>query len=226
MYTLSLIGNLALWIAVLFLGFLLLGALRSVALLRWQVAQLEAITPSRVGRSGLRPGKKAPEFTLPSITDVPTGGEVGLEQYAGRRLLLVFMQPGCSPCHGIVPELNRLHDASEVQVLGIHNGDTEAVRRWFKEIRPHFPVAVQERFNLSKRYEVFATPFAFLIDERGVIAARGIVSTKQYLGFVLTGAGHDEKEGGSEADVEHESQGSRADNGQSSFSYSMESDHV
>jgi methylamine dehydrogenase accessory protein MauD len=216
MNALLLIANLALWIVVLFIGFLLLGALRAVALLRWQVAQLEATMPSRVGRSGLRPGKKAPDFTLPVVTS----GDVGLKQYAGRRLLLVFMQPGCSPCHGIVPELNRLHDAGEVQVLVIHNGDTEAVRRWLKEIRPHFPVAVQERFNLSKRYEVFATPFAFLIDERGVIAARGIVSTKQYLGFVLTRAGHDEKEGDSEAEVEHESQGSPADNGESSLFYS------
>jgi hypothetical protein len=36
-----LIANLALWVVVLFFGFLLLGALRAVALLRWQVAQLD-----------------------------------------------------------------------------------------------------------------------------------------------------------------------------------------
>jgi hypothetical protein len=101
---------------VLFLGFLLLGALRAVALLRWRVDQLEAITLSRVGRSGLRSGKKAPKFTLPRIEGDTAGGEVGLEHYAGRKLLLVFMQPGCGPCHGITPELNRLHDAGEVRV--------------------------------------------------------------------------------------------------------------
>ena len=217
-----LIENLALWVVVLFLGFLLLGALRTVALLRWQVAQLEATTPSRVGRSGLRPGKKAPGFTLSSIA----GGEVGLEQYAGRKLLLVFMQPGCGPCHGIVPELNRLHDAGEVQVLVIHNGDKETVRKWVNQLRPHFPVAVQERFNLSKRYEVFATPFTFLIDERGVISSRGIVSTRQFLGFVLAGAGHDEEEGDGAAETFPGSQASPADAGESSLSYSKEVDHV
>ena len=36
-----LIANLAFWVVVLFFGFLLLGALRAVALLRWQVAQLD-----------------------------------------------------------------------------------------------------------------------------------------------------------------------------------------
>ena len=217
-----LISYLALWVVIVLLGFLLLGALRALALLRWRLEQLEATTPSRLGRGGLRPGKKAPEFTLPNSA----GGEVGLQHYAGRKLLLVFMQPGCGPCHQITPELNRLHDAGDVQVLVIHNGDTEAVQKWIKQYRPHFPVALQERFNLSKRYQVFATPFAFLIDERGVIAARGIVSTKQYLGFVLTRAGHDDKESDSEAEESEGSQGSAANAGESSLSYSKEVDHV
>jgi methylamine dehydrogenase accessory protein MauD len=217
-----LIATLALWIVVLFFGFLLLGALRAVALLRWRVAQLEATTPTRVGRSGLRPGKKAPEFTLPCTA----GGEVGLQHYAGRKLLLVFMQPGCGPCHGIVPELNRLHDVGEVQVLVIHNGATEAVREWIKQNRPHFSVAVQDHFGLSKRYEVFATPFAFLIDERGVISSRGIVSTKQFLGFVLGGERHDEKDGDGAAEASHGSEASPANAGESSRSYSKELDHV
>jgi peroxiredoxin len=187
-----------------------------------QVAQLEAITPSRVGRSGLRPGQKAPKFTLPTIA----GDEVELQHYAERKLLLVFMQPGCGPCHGITPELNRLHDAGEVQVLVIHNGDSEAVRAWIKKHRPRFAVAVQEHFNLSKRYEVFATPFAFLIDERGVISSSGIVSTIQFLRFVLAGAGHDEEDGDGAAETFPGSQTSPADAGESSRSYSREVDHV
>jgi hypothetical protein len=87
MNVLLLIANLALWVVVLFLGFLLLGVLRAVALLRWRVAQLEATTPSRLGRSGLRPGKKAPDFRTGSrgaalaeklvpvsVADVPPAG--------------------------------------------------------------------------------------------------------------------------------------------------------
>jgi methylamine dehydrogenase accessory protein MauD len=217
-----LIANLVLWVAVLLLGFLLLGALRAVALLRWRLEQLEATTPSRLGRSGLRLGKKAPDFTLPAVS----GGEMALHHYANRKLLLVFMQPGCGPCHQITPELNRLQDAGEVQVLVIQNGASEAVQKWVKESRPTFPVALQERFSLSKRYEVFATPFAFLIDERGAIAARGIVSTKQYLGFVMARAGHGEKEIDNEAEESDGSQGSAANAGESSLSRSKEVEHV
>jgi methylamine dehydrogenase accessory protein MauD len=221
-----LIAQLVLWVVVLGLGFLLLGALRSVALLRWQVAQLEATMPTRVGRSGLRPGKRAPNFSLPSLAGNAADGEVALQHYAGRKLLLVFMQPGCGPCHGIVPELNRLHDAGEVEVLVIQNGAAEAVREWITQNRPHFAVAVQDHLDLSKRYQVFGTPFGFLIDERGVISARGIVSTKQFLGFVLAGAGHDASDGDGAAETLPGSQASPASAGETSLSLSKEINHV
>jgi hypothetical protein len=69
---------------------------------------------------------------------------VALHHYADHKLLLVFMQPGCGPCHQIVPELNRLHRAGDIQVLAIHNGENEAVQRRSKEHRPGFPVALQK----------------------------------------------------------------------------------
>jgi hypothetical protein len=47
---------------------------------------------------------------------------------------------------------------------------------------------VQERYELSKRYEAFATPFGFLIDERGVIASKGIINNRQHIEFVLSGS--------------------------------------
>src|SRR5262249_48158887 len=92
-----LLSYVALWLVVLFLGFLLLGALRALGLLRWRLEQLQAITPSRTGRSGLKSGKKAPDFTLPSVC----GDKVSLHDFAGRRVFLVFTQSGCKPCHGI-----------------------------------------------------------------------------------------------------------------------------
>ena len=54
-----LISIVILWIVVLFLGFLLLGSLRALGLLSWRMEQLEATTPKRLGRDGLKPGKKA-----------------------------------------------------------------------------------------------------------------------------------------------------------------------
>ena len=192
-----------LWVVVLGLGFLLLGTLRALGLLRWRLEQLEATTPSRLGRNGLRPGKKAPDFTLPSVA----GTEVSLSGFAGRKVLLVFTQAGCGPCRDLMPELNRL-GVRDLQVVVVNRGDLETTRTWAAELRARFPVLVQEGLDLARKYEVFATPFAFLIDEQGVVKSKGIVKNRQHVGFVLSAHPEEEKNGhvdsgptGPEADV-------------------------
>jgi len=178
--------NLVLLGGVLFLGFLVVGLLRALGLLKWRIEQLEVTTPRRVGRDGLKLGGKAPDFTLPSALN----GEVALRQFAGRKTLLVFTQSGCGPCHDIAPELNRVHDQGEFQVVVVNNGAPDSTRLWASDVQARFPVLGQEKFELSKRYEVFATPFAFLIDEQGIITSKGIIGSREYLGYVLTGAGN------------------------------------
>ncbi len=204
------ISSLLLWMLVLFLGFMLLGVLRALALMRWRLEQLEATTPSHVGRGGLRPGQKAPAFTLPSVS----GGEVSLHDFAGRKVFLVFTQSGCEPCHRVAPDLNRLQDAGEVQVVVINNGEPEATRKWAAEVKARFPVLQQEKFSVGRRYEMYATPFAFLIDPQGVIASKGIINNGQHIGFVLSHA-HPESQGG-----ESDSELSGTDRGESEESHS------
>jgi hypothetical protein len=65
---------------------LLLGALRALGLLKWQLERLQATTPSRVGRNGQPVGKKAPAFRLPSAD----GEDIALSDFVGRKVLLVF----------------------------------------------------------------------------------------------------------------------------------------
>src|SRR5262245_17358329 len=175
MTTTLLIVNFALFSSVLGLAFLVLGALRALGILNWRLDQMEAMRPSRIGREGLKVGRKAPDFTLPSAN----GGVASLADFAGRKLLLGFAPSGCGPCMEIVPELNRLHERDQHQVLVINNGDPEATRQWVAETKARFPVLAQEEFSVSKRYEIFVTPFAFLIDERGVISSKGIAGSKQ-----------------------------------------------
>jgi methylamine dehydrogenase accessory protein MauD len=196
MITVWLISNVVMWVAILLLGFLLLGALRALGLLRWRLEQLEATTPSRMGRGGLRAGRKAPDFTLPCVA----GGDVSLHDFAGRRVFLVFTQSGCKPCHRVVPELNKLLRGGDAQVLVVNNGELETTRQWAGEAGACFPVLVQEQFSVAKRYEMYATPFAFLIDERGVIASKGIINNGQHIGFVLAGAGNTANHGQTEAE--------------------------
>ena len=87
----------------------------------------------------------------------------------------------------VLPELEKLLANGEVQVIVVNNGDLESTRDWTKRLSVSFPVLVQERYELSKRYEAFATPFAFLIDEGGLIASKGIINNRQHIDLVLSG---------------------------------------
>jgi peroxiredoxin len=136
---------------------------------------------------GLKPGTKAPDFVLPSAD----GKEISLSDFAGRKVLLVFTQAGCGPCTTVIPELNRLSPERDPRVVVVNNGNPETTRKWASETGARFPVLAQDQLALSKRYQVFATPFAFLIDEKGIIGSKGIVRSRQHIRYVLTRAGAD-----------------------------------
>jgi methylamine dehydrogenase accessory protein MauD len=208
-----------LWAVVLFLGFLLLGTLRSLGLLSWRLEQLEATTPKRLGRDGLKPGKKAPDFTLPSAE----GHDVSLHDFTGGKVLLVFTQAGCSPCRAVIPELNRL-ERGDTQVLIVNNGDPEATRKWSTEVGARFPALSQTQFSISKKYEVFATPFAFLIDQKGVIVSKGIINNRQHIRYILSGTRVPGGNGHVAAEPDDSTEGESA--GKPSSSPSEEVSHV
>src|SRR5262245_5880927 len=131
MITALIVSNIVLWLLVLLLAFLLLGALRAHSVLNWKLEELEATTPNRLGRTGVKPGTPAPEFTLPKVG----GGAVSLRDLAGRPVLLVFVQTGCGPCHAIAPELNKLARNPDLQVVVVNNAEPESARAWADEVK-------------------------------------------------------------------------------------------
>lgn len=121
------------------------------------------------GVEGLRVGASAPAFRLPRLG----GGELSLEDYRGRRLLLVFSDPECEPCDALVPELERLHrTGADVAVVMIGRGGAKANRAKVKQYGLTFPVALQNDWEISRLYrKAGVTPSGYLIDEGGKIAA-------------------------------------------------------
>jgi methylamine dehydrogenase accessory protein MauD len=186
-------GLILLAAAVFGLGFLLLGALVSIRRLNWRIDQLEAITPRRIGRDGLLLGGKAPQFSLADSA----GNSISLADFRGQRVIVAFMQVGCGPCHEVLPLLNRLAARKSIGVLAIVHGTAEEVRAFADGTEARFPVAVQEDWEISKRFQVFATPFAFVLDEEAVVLAKGIISTGEYLQLLLSDAERRQREGAS-----------------------------
>ncbi len=127
------------------------------------------LSESRIEREGLKAGTPAPIFSLPDIH----GRTVSLEEYRGRRVLLVFTDPNCGPCDQLAPDLVRLHRNHRdngMQLVMVGRGEAEENRRKAEQHGIEFPVVLQERWKLSKQYGIFATPVGFLINEEGVIA--------------------------------------------------------
>lgn len=135
-------------------------------------SRLRPVSESRIAREGLRPGTEAPDFTLPRLG----GGEVSLSEYRGRRLLLVFSDPACGPCDLLAGRLGELaRRTPEPEVLMVSRRDEEANLRKVKEHGLSFPVVLQRSWEISRRYAMFGTPIAYLIDEAGSIAAEAAV---------------------------------------------------
>jgi peroxiredoxin len=173
-----LVAHLLLGGVALGLAFLLIGALRALRVWGWRLEQIEITLSRRLGRPA---GTKARAFTLPSVQ----GDRVALKAFAGRRVLLVFTKSDGHPWQQLLAELNRLQRRGDVQVLLIETGGPEPAKQLAGEGQAAFPVLVPETPHLLKRYHVPAMPFAFLLDEKGVIRAKGIVSNPQHLDFLL-----------------------------------------
>ncbi|HEX5221932.1 MAG TPA: redoxin domain-containing protein [Verrucomicrobiae bacterium] len=156
-----------------------------------------SLAHSKIKRDGLKAGTPAPDFRLPRLDG---GGDLSLEELRGRRVLLVFSSPGCGPCNVLAPELEKFHreqratdrpltltlspeeereSAKSVAVVMISKGEPKENRAKVKEHDLSFPIVLQQQWEISRRYAMFATPVAYLIDERGVIAHDVAVGTDQ-----------------------------------------------
>ncbi len=142
-----------------------------------------AIRPSTLQRDGLPAGTPAPEFTLPDLN----GESHRLEDFRNKRVLLVFSDPNCGPCDALAGDLVRLqqaHATNNLQIVMITRGTPKENEVKAKEHGITFPVLLQNRWEVSKEYAMFATPVGYLIDENGVIARDVAVGKSAILSLV------------------------------------------
>jgi len=157
-----------------------------------------SLARSKIKRDGLKAGTPAPDFHLPRLD----GGELSLAALRGRRVLLVFSDPHCAPCQLLAPQLEKFHRENitkarspsprlslpgegellpAVEVVMISRGEPKENRAKVKEHGLTFPVVLQRHWEISRRYAMFATPVAYLIDEAGMIALGSAVGVELIL---------------------------------------------
>jgi peroxiredoxin len=167
-----------------------------------------SVARSKLKRDGLKAGTPAPDFRLPRLDG---RGDLSLSDLRGRRVLLVFSSPHCGPCEALAPALEKFHrnqknkpltqtlspsegereTAKGVAVVMISRGDPKENRAKVKEHGLTFPVVLQQQWEISRRYAMFATPVAYLIDEAGIVASDVAVGVEaiQQLVVIVTSMG-------------------------------------
>jgi methylamine dehydrogenase accessory protein MauD len=170
------VSNVVLWVLVLALAAVVLALTRQLGVLHQRIAPAGALMLNR----GLTVGEPAPVLDLAALD----GRElrVGLARDDGRSTLLLFVSPSCPVCKSLLPAVksSRKDERSWMDVILASDGDT-AAQREFVEAQglEGIPYVVSAALGLA--YQVSRLPFAALLDERGVLRARGLVNSREHL---------------------------------------------
>lgn len=114
------------------------------------------------------PGPPAPEFHLERLD----GGELSLEDFRGKTLVLDFWATWCVPCLAQIPILNAFNEAhaEEVAVVGV-SVDAEgrdAVEEFTQQVPIDYPVLFGDE-ALARSYGAPGFPALAVVDAEGRI---------------------------------------------------------
>jgi len=179
--TALMISTALLWIAVLVLTATVYALARQIGVLHERIAPAGALTLS----GGLQAGESAPELTLATLTGEPL--TLGASARAGRGLLLFFLSPTCPVCKSLLPVIRRVANEERgwLDVVLASDGNTLAEHESYVRDKQldAFPYVVSQELGVA--FGVGKLPYAALLDNRGVLAAKGIVNTREHLESLL-----------------------------------------
>ena len=116
----------------------------------------------------LKPGSKAPDFTLPGLD-----GEQGSlkEMLAKGPVVLAFFKVSCPTCQYTFPFLDRLKDG-KAQVVGVSQDNQKATEAFNREYGVMFPVlldAAADDYPVSNAYQLTHVPSMVWVEPGGKI---------------------------------------------------------
>lgn len=124
-------------------------------------------------------GKKAPDFTLPSVTD-STPVKFRLSTLKGKVVVLDFWAVWCGPCTDSMPFFQKLQDSYRTQgleVVGLHVDDRmpepKEVKAFLDELGVRYSNLVSTT-EVDDSYLVYAMPTTYILDRNGVVQKRHI----------------------------------------------------
>jgi len=135
------------------------------------VALFTVVTPPGVDAQ-IESGQRAPDFDLPTLN----GGRFELSKLRGHPVVLSFWATWCPPCRVEFPELVRLremHAEDGLYVVGVNGRDqersTKDVQRFVDVFSAPFPIALDNRGSVRRKYRIEAQPTTIFIDADGMV---------------------------------------------------------
>lgn len=168
------ISNGLLWVIVIAQGVVLLALARQIGVLHERSAPLGAM----VTDAGPEVGDEAPKFELDDFYGNPV--VIGGGGQHARDTLLVFLAPFCPMCNKLLPTIKALARVERLDVIIISDGAKEDHEHF---LRRHplgdIPYVVSAEVGIG--YRIGRVPYAVLLDQKGVIRAKGLVNTREHL---------------------------------------------
>jgi len=170
------VSNVVLWVLVVALAGVVVALVRQIGVLHERISPVGALMLKR----GLKVGEPAPVLSAVDIAGRPVtiGGASG----SGRSLLLVFVSPTCPVCKALLPVLkaSRLSEAGWLEIVLASDGAEEEQRRFVaQQGLKDFPYVLSTPLGMA--FQVDRLPFAAVVDEQGVLRARGLINSREHL---------------------------------------------
>jgi methylamine dehydrogenase accessory protein MauD len=170
------VSNVVLWVLVLALAAVVLALTRQLGVLHERIAPAGALMLNR----GLTVGEPAPVL---EVTDLDGGvHKVGLARSDGRSTLLLFVSPSCPVCKTLLPAVlsSRRDERGWLDVILASDGNATEQREFVhRQGLQGVPYVVSAPLGLA--YQVSRLPFGALLDEKGILRARGLVNSREHL---------------------------------------------
>ncbi len=173
------ISNVALWIVVIFETVLLLLLLRVLGEMRQNRHVPSSNDPLN---DGIPVGEQAPDFDAKD----QQGRVVNLRNFQGRWRILAFVSPGCKACKETIGVLNDTQrNRQQLTVLLVGEQDFQQNQEYAHEHKAQMPILTPAH-NLARNiYRIQGVPFVFILDENGIIRAKGIVNEPDHMQELL-----------------------------------------
>ncbi|HAF53792.1 MAG TPA: methylamine dehydrogenase accessory protein MauD [Thauera sp.] len=167
-------SNILLWAGFIALSALMFGVVRQIGLLHERSAPLGAMMIDH----GPDIGERSPVFKLSDIDGAPIA--VGRPLNPGRPSLLMFTGPTCPICAKLLPIIRSVAAAEGADVVLISDG-SPAEHREFLRRHPLQDERYVVSAEIGMRFQVAKIPYGVLLDQDGVIQAKGLCNTREHV---------------------------------------------